>query len=614
VQEGSASWTAAPPAQPDPGEAARSHGTAKSDAGQIRVQVSQLDKLMALAGELVLTRNALVQSVAARDLDAISGVAQRVDALTSELQDGIMLTRMQPIGAAFGRFRRIVRDLARQLGKSIDLSIEGEDVEVDKSIIEAIGDPLTHLIRNAADHGIEAPQDRLASGKPEAGRLRLRAFHEAGQVRIEVEDDGAGIPPAKIKAKALESGLKTASELAAMDDKDVLMLIFAPGFSTASSVSEVSGRGVGMDVVQSSLAKVGGAVEIDSRPGLGTCFRIRLPLTLAIIPSLLVLAGGERFAIPQANVQELVRVPCDDAGGGVHRLGGLELIRLRGELLPLVDLGEVLGIAADPPGPREGMGYSARYGGDARRVVVVSANGFKYGLRVDSFLDSMEIVVKPFGKHLAKCTRYAGATILGDGQVALILDVVGLGRAAGMQDALTPAEAAETDAARPVDGGASAGRSFLLVKDGRNGTFALPMEQVVRIERMAAARIETLGRRMACTGPGGSLALFSLAESTGGTSRPEEAHAYAVAFRAGGRQSGLLVSEVLDTVQSEGGVDEALCPQPGILGTVLIDGRLTLVPDLEGLAAAPVPGPGMEDGGIGCKGLGGEDDEDQEPA
>jgi two-component system chemotaxis sensor kinase CheA len=244
-------------------------------------------------------------------------------------------------------------------------------------------------------------------------------------------------------------------------------------------------------------------------------------------------------------------------------------------------------------------------------VVVVSANGFKYGLRVDSFLDSMEIVVKPFGKHLAKCSRYAGATILGDGQVALILDVVGLGRAAGLQDAKSSAESTDTGAARPGDGGGSGSRSFLLVKDGTGGTFALPLEQVVRIERMAAARIETLGRRMACTGPGGSLALYSLEEATGGKSRPVGAHAYAIAFRSGRGQSGLLVSEVLDTVQSDVGIDEALCPQPGILGTVLIDGRLTLVPDLEGLAAAPVPGPEMEVGGFGWKGSGGKDDEDQ---
>lgn len=568
--------TAPPPAGPGDAQA-----PAKAD-GHIRVNVVQLDKLMALAGELVLTRNALLQSLSSGNPEALAGAAQRVDSLTSEIQDGIMLTRMQPIGSAFGRFRRLVRDLARQLGKRIELEIEGEEVEIDKSVLEAIGDPLVHLVRNAADHGIEPPAQRAAAGKPEAGRLRLRARHAAGKVRIEIEDDGAGIDPERIKAKALEKGLRTQAELAAMNDKELAMLIFTAGFSTAGKVTDVSGRGVGLDVVLTGLAKVGGTVEIESRPGCGTLFRISLPLTLAIIPSLLVRAGDERYALPQAGILELVRIARREAPDRLPRLGDAAMIRLRGEFLPLAGLDEALGLPASAPQPAAEE--------EAVHVAIVAAGELKYGLRVDAFLDSMEIVVKPFGRHLAKCTRYAGATILGDGQVALILDVAGIGKALGMERIPSAAEAAGNPPAGTDPEGQAPGCEYLVVEDGGGGSFALPLDRVLRIERIPAGGIAAVGCKLAYSHSGGCLALLAPGAPAADVPRGSGKAAYAAVFQAGGAEYGLLVSEILDIVRAARDADAARFAQPGFLGAVRVGERFSLVPDLDELAARATRG------------------------
>jgi two-component system chemotaxis sensor kinase CheA len=534
---------------------------------------------MALAGELVLTRNALVQSLDSGNLETIAGAAQRVDSLTSELQDGIMLTRMQPIGSTFARFRRMIRDLALQLGKRIELSIEGEDVEVDKSVIEAIGDPLVHLVRNAADHGIETAVARMAAGKPETGHLFLRASHAAGQVWIDIEDDGAGIDPARIRAKALEKGIKSPAELAAMCYKDITMLIFAPGFSTAATVTDVSGRGVGLDVVQTGLAKIGGTIEIESRPGNGTRFRIRLPLTLAIIPSLLVRAGDERYALPQANILELARIPGREMGHRLPRIGEAAVLRLREEILPLVDLDAVLGLPARPlAGSGEGVG-------EAEHVAIVAAGDLKYGLRVDAFLDSMEIVVKPFGKHLAKCHHYAGATILGDGQVALILDVVGIGKFLGM-DHPSPQAESEPDAGAPrrEDAGPACG-DYLLIETGPGRRYALPLDRVNRIDRIPGARIARVGNVLAYAHAGGDLILIPPDDDPEGNRARTGRFAQAVVFQARGREFGLLAADISDIVQADRDADAERFAQPGYLGAIRAEGMLILVPDLEHLAS-----------------------------
>ncbi|HQQ59828.1 MAG TPA: chemotaxis protein CheA, partial [Kiritimatiellia bacterium] len=349
-----------PAPTPTPAPAPETKGASEprpsSAAGEqsIRVHLDLLDRLMSLAGELVLTRNELLLSTKALDAEQTTAAAQRVDAITSQLQEAIMATRMQTVGIVFSKFRRIVRDLGSKLQKQIRLEISGEEVDLDRTIVEAIGDPLTHLVRNAVDHGIEPPDQRLKAGKPAEGLLRLDARHEAGQVIIEISDDGAGIDPARIKRKALEKGLLPADELDRMSPKELIRLIFRAGFSTAEKVTEISGRGVGMDVVLQNLSRVGGVVDLDSTPGKGTLVRIKLPLTLAIIPSVLVSLEGERFAIPQVNLAELVRVPPQEVRNRIDQIGDVIVLRLRGELLPLVRLKDALELAPTFVHPESG--------------------------------------------------------------------------------------------------------------------------------------------------------------------------------------------------------------------------------------------------------------------
>ncbi|MBU1139290.1 MAG: chemotaxis protein CheA, partial [Proteobacteria bacterium] len=422
----------------------------------IRVHVSLLDSLMTLAGELVLSRNQLLQTISSDDVRNAEVVGQRIDLITSELQEAIMLTRMQPIGNVFNKFNRVVRDLSSKLGKNIDLTIVGKDVELDKTIIELINDPLTHLVRNSVDHGIEMPDERARVGKSPKGLVILKAYHEAGQVVIEISDDGKGLDGNILGASAITKGLITAEQLQLMSDKEKVNLIFLPGFSMAKQVTDVSGRGVGMDVVKTNLDKLGGQVDIISEPGHGTTISIKLPLTLAIIPCQIIMTGGERYAIPQVNLEELLRIPAKHVKERVERVGNAEVVRLRGNLLPLIRLSDVLGIertyfdintnkykqdrrerisdrrgkespffkneddntqeseinTVDAEGARSNS--DRRYAASsALNIVVVSNGALKYGLIVDRLQDSEEIVIKPLGRHLQQCKGYAGATIMG---------------------------------------------------------------------------------------------------------------------------------------------------------------------------------------------------------
>jgi two-component system chemotaxis sensor kinase CheA len=381
-------------------------GPSTSADTSIRVSVHLLDRLMNLAGELVLSRNQLVQQVGSDGTAELDSVAGRVDQVTSELQEAIMQTRMQVIGTVFGKFPRVVRDLSNQLGKQCQLTLEGEDVELDKSIIEAIGDPLTHLVRNSVDHGIESPEQRIAAGKPAAGAIVLRAFHQAGKVNISISDDGGGIDVAKLKEKAIGRGLITPEQASDMSDREALRLIFHPGFSMAEAVTGVSGRGVGMDVVKTNIEKLGGAVGIDTRTGAGTTIHVKLPLTLAIIPSLIVRCRGDRFAIPQASINELVRLKAADVESRIERINDAEVFRLRGNLLPLVRLDGAVDV-------RE---KAESTGDEPVNIIVVETGQLQYGLVVDGLHDSEEIVVKPLGRHMQNCHCLAGATILGDGE------------------------------------------------------------------------------------------------------------------------------------------------------------------------------------------------------
>ncbi|MBU1161581.1 MAG: chemotaxis protein CheA, partial [Proteobacteria bacterium] len=308
-----------------------------SDAS-LRVNVSLLDTLMNLAGELVLSRNQLLQAISSGDPRAAETSGQRIDLITSELQEAIMLTRMQNIGIVFNKFPRVVRDLAGNLGKNVELFLKGKEVELDKTIIEAIGDPLTHLVRNSVDHGIEFPEDRNKAGKNITGKIILNAYHEAGQVNIEIYDDGKGLDGQKLAEIAVAKGMVTEDQVRMMSDKEKLNFIFMPGFSTAEKVTDVSGRGVGMDVVKTNLDRLGGVIDIDSKLGKGTTIRIKLPLTLAIIPSQIIVAGGDRYAIPQVNLEELLRIPANQVKDRVEIVGDAEVVRLRGKLLPLIKL------------------------------------------------------------------------------------------------------------------------------------------------------------------------------------------------------------------------------------------------------------------------------------
>ena len=404
----------------------------------IRVHVSLLDSLMTLAGELVLSRNQLLQTIASDDVRNAESVGQRIDLITSELQEAIMLTRMQPIGNVFGKFPRVVRDLSSKLKKDIELIIVGKDVELDKTIIESINDPLTHLIRNSVDHGIETPADRTAAGKSAKGTVTLKAYHAAGQVVIEITDDGKGLDGDLLASKAMEKDLLTPEQVLTMSTQDKVNLIFLPGFSMAKEVTDVSGRGVGMDVVKTNLDQLGGQVDIISEIGMGTTISIKLPLTLAIIPCQIIVTGGERYAIPQVNLEELLRIPAAQVKDRVERVGTAEVVRLRGNLLPLIRLSDVLDIKntyydtgneefrndrreriSDRRGldsalsgdPTERESASGERDSDDRRVaaasalnvVVVSNGSMKYGLIVDKLQDSEEIVIKPLGKHLQSC-------------------------------------------------------------------------------------------------------------------------------------------------------------------------------------------------------------------
>ncbi len=428
-----------------------------SSSNTIRVDVSLLDKVMNLVGELVLARNQVLQFTGSREDSGFLSTAQRLNLITTELQEGVMKTRMQPIGNVWNKLPRVVRDLSLLCGKRIEIQMEGAGTELDKTIIEAIKDPLTHIIRNAVDHGIEMPEVREATGKPREGHLLLRAFHEGGQVNIEISDDGAGICIEKIKAKAIAKGIITAEHAARMSERETLNLVFAPGLSTAEQVSNISGRGVGMDVVKTNIEKIGGTVDLQSCVGKGTLLKIKIPLTLAIIPALVVSSGSERFAIPQVSLVELVR--CEgEAGHCIEEIHHAAVYRLRGNLLPLVYLNRELQLC---PSPERA---------ESVNIVVLQAGDRQFGLVVDDINDTEEIVVKPLSKQLKGVSCFAGATIMGDGRVALILDVLGLAQMAKVVSELREKNLAE-HGAKAIETSETQ-ESWLLFRVGTNGRMA----------------------------------------------------------------------------------------------------------------------------------------------
>ena len=568
------------PVVPDPVAAAPASPAAEDDRrpavsdSSLRVDVTLLDKLMNLVGELVLARNQILQFTAAHADSSLVGASGRLNLVTSELQEGVMKTRMQPIGNVWSKFPRIVRDLATQCGKEVRLEMEGRETDLDKTIIEAIKDPLTHIVRNSADHGIESPAERLAKGKNPEGTIRLRAFHEGGQINIEISDDGAGINPARVRAKAVEKSLVTAEQAAAMSDHEAMRLVFAPGFSTAEKITNVSGRGVGMDVVKTNIEKIGGQVDIQSKLGEGTTLKIKIPLTLAIIPALMVAAGGDRYAIPQVSLLELVRLEGEQARQGVERIQGALFYRLRGNLLPLVHLNGELAVDR------------VRHE-DAINIVVLKADDRQFGLVVEEINDTEEIVVKPLGTQLKGISVFAGATIMGDGKVALILDVLGIAQRANVVSEVR--DRSRADAGAQSKGEAAADlQTLLLFRVGDSDRMAVPLGLVARLEEFARSSIERSGEEEVVQYRDEIMPLVSLAKFFGHDENAGADPRQVVVFAENGRSVGLVVGQILDIV-AENVTIQKRSPRAGVLGSAVIQHRVTDLLDVKAITRAVDP-------------------------
>jgi two-component system chemotaxis sensor kinase CheA len=638
-----------------PVEAVAEAGAAKQavrgDAGSetLRVKVDLLTSLMNLAGELVLSRNQLLRALEGhhKEIHGLGPILQNVNQVTTEMQEGIMQTRMQPIGTVFSRFPRIVRDMSRQLGKQIEVQIQGAEVELDKSIVEMLADPLTHIIRNCADHALEPPLVRQSAGKNPTGNILLRAYHEGGQVNIEIRDDGRGIDHKKVGQKAVQKGVITEAQLAEMTEREVVNLIFAPGFSTAEQVSEVSGRGVGMDVVRTNTEKLGGHVDVETQVGRGTTVRLRLPLTLAIIPSMVVGVSGQRFAIPQVNVVEFVWVKAAEVRQRIEQVQGALVLRLRDKLLPLVRLSDVLSMertyihpetgerkpdqrkdlidrrgmedgkpepAAEAPPAKKGRKSKAQAekqeseaaptrGQDRRsdwrsdhNIVVLRLGNNAFGAIVDELFDIEEIVVKPLSTFIQGTKCFSGATILGDGRVIMILDAGGLATTAHLHFTDLQAQEkkrAEEEAERAMLK-ASRRRSVILFKAADEEHFAVPQEKVQRLERLLASQIQKVGDKEFMQYRDEGLPLVRLDRHMEVRPIPKGLEELYVIIpkctgtRGGIPTAGILISTILDAVD----VDTELKPSEirgtGLLGSAMVNEHLTLFLDPDPLLAAEV--------------------------
>jgi two-component system chemotaxis sensor kinase CheA len=538
----------------------------------IRISVGLLDSLMNLAGEMVLGRNRLLR-IAGRsdngpDNSQMQSVVQEISSVTSNLQDTIMRARLQPVGGLFGKFTRIVRDLSHKLNKEIQLEIFGDDVELDRTLLEGLSDPLTHLVRNSVDHGIEAPADRIAKGKSSCGTIRLSAAHLAGRVQIEVLDDGGGMDPERLKSKAIEKGILTVDQAARMTDSDALQLIFAAGFSTAAAVSDISGRGVGMDVVKTNIEKLGGHVELDSRLGQGTRIIIRLPLTLAIVPALIVGCRGTNYALPQINVDEIVH-PGEEYP--LKSMGGARVLELRGQLLPVVDLSDLLGHP-----PRENTKQE-------NFVVVLRLDHVSYGLIVNEIISNEEIVVKPLGRHLRSVPYYTGATILGQGEIAMILDPNSMaqGRISASQLALSASKSSEVAISD------STSERVLIFQETDGEFLAIHLKKVMRVESVKGSDIERIGS-MDCLRKNhdSTLRLVQLSDLIPikpQTQRAEEF--FLIVPRPPFDGLSIVASRIVDSADlSEEQIDKATFRARGLRGSAVLSDRLSLVLDFDAIA------------------------------
>lgn len=638
----------------------------------LRVKVGLLNNLMNLAGELVLARNQLIQFIGKKvvdlpelehmftaleknnenwvdnketdyaessvsgtklamgisegqlrealgfrlaDMQGFNSIIQNVDMVTTLLQEGIMQTRLQPLSVVFSKFPRVIRDLAKKMDKQINLVLVGQDVELDKSIVELLSDPLTHLIRNSADHGIEVPAQRRAAQKSPEGSVMLKAFQEGGKVIIEITDDGAGINIDAVKKKALQVGLVTPESLETMSVREVQMLIFAPGFSTAKTVSDVSGRGVGMDVVKTNIERLGGTLEVASELGLGTTVTLRLPLTLAIIPSLIVGAEGRRFALPQVALEEIVRIRAADITQKIEKIHGSEVLRLRGKLLPLIRLAEVLGLTPTYIDPKDAlrkidrrMRLSDRRGvpgseeekqlaeeaknrrlgeGDRRKslrnavkVAVLLMESNFYGLIIEEIEDNEEIVVKPLPEYLKGSPCYAGATIMGDGKVAMILDPNGLAITAGLQFVQLE-QANNEEKLRMEKEQQKVLENVLLFSIGGSELLGVNLASVARIEKHKNDEIESVGDKEFLKYADSTLRLFRLENFIPlkrGASESESL--FVIVPKGSTNQMGFISTKVEDAIETELKIEKHSIHGTGLLGSALIDKRMTVILDM----------------------------------
>ncbi len=545
--------------------------------GSIRVDVGLLNQLMDLVGELVLARNQLLQTESNEHDRRLTNVTQQVNRITTELQERVMQTRMQPIGNIWGKFPRLVRDLAVMCGKEVDLLMDGAETEVDKSLLEAIKDPLTHLIRNAIDHGIEIAAERVSSGKNKRGELHLRAWHQGGKVNIEISDNGRGIDPAKIRAKAIEKNLITAQDAETMGDQQLVQIIFWPGFSTAPQVTGISGRGVGMDVVKTNIESIGGSIDVHSRIGTGTAINIKIPLTLAIVPALIIGSCGQVFAIPQSHLVEMLRLDLNNERDRIEKLRDTPVYRLRGELLPIVYLSNLLGTQSAFPESTS----------DYVNIVVLQADNCRFGLVVDHVERTEEIVVKALHPSLGVIPHLAGATVMGDGRVAIILDVLGITNEIGLTvDELK--QASEFCAQSGVEQNANHMLIFRLAS-GRD--LAMPLSEIDRLEDIPLDRIEQTDQMQAVQYRGQIMPLLPLSQLLGETKQNvgannnvsvSEAKAVkAIVINAHGSHTAIAVREIVDVAEQQGPMRVTNKPGSMIRGAAVIEGKVTDVLDLQ---------------------------------
>jgi two-component system chemotaxis sensor kinase CheA len=576
--------SAAPaPAKPGAEPAAKTEAAATT----IRVTVDVLENLMTLVSELVLTRNQLLQTARAEEGSAFAVPLQRLTQITSDLQEGVMKTRMQPVGSAWTGLPRLVRDLSLELGKRIELVMRGAETELDRQLLELIRDPLTHMVRNSGDHGLESTAERRAAGKPETGRITLNAYHEGGHILIEISDDGRGLPVDRIRKKIIANGLATEAAVAEMSELQIQSFIFHVGFSTAAVVSSVSGRGVGMDVVKTNITRIGGTIDLKSEVGVGTSFTIKIPLTLAIVSALIIEASGERFAIPQIGIVELVRAgvrapgqagrqPASEgaeqaagqrSGSFIEQINQTPMLRLRGQLLPLVHLGGLLKLGdgtAPPPAEPVGEQY----------IVINQVGASRFGIIVDRVFDTEEIVVKPVAPILRQITMFSGNTILGDGSVIMILDPNGIARAIGI--GTRPASNAPAHDDTQLQG-SSGKTALLLFRAGGTELKAVPLSLVSRLEEVERERIEWVNDALVTQYRGKLMPLIGIG---GAEPSPdgETARQAVLVLADGDRTMGLMVDEIVNVVEDVLNVS-LRGDRPGFLGTAIVNARATAIID-----------------------------------